>query len=69
MVTPLVAKFKTSQYHLTFSEYAASVSQITKPATPFSNQKWSARCRKNIHFIFYELLTECMIRKQVLPVW
>lgn len=34
-----------NMYRFTFSEYAASVSQIENPATPCSNQNRSACCR------------------------
>lgn len=35
-----------SGQHFTSSEYAASVSQMAKPATPCSSQNWRACCRK-----------------------
>lgn len=34
-------------YHFTFSEYAASVSQMANPATPCSNQNRSVCCGRN----------------------
>ena len=42
-------------HHFTFSEYAASVSQIENPATPCSNQNRSACCGNSI-VVFWEIL-------------